>query len=71
MEIDFGTISPSTMCRYETTMYAIVIDSVCATGPASSPKPDNSGSTSRAIAGSPTKPRPMLANVMPTWHSDR
>src|SRR4051794_38812891 len=31
----------------------------------------NSGSTSLAIAGSPRKPMPRLASVMPNWHADR
>ena len=34
---------------------------------ASGPSPENSASIVRAIAGSPTQPRPRLASVIPSW----
>ena len=33
--------------------------------------PPKSGSTSSAIAGSPRKPMPSDASVIPSWHAER
>src|SRR3982750_2534062 len=51
-----------------TRMYAIAIDSGTATACDRLP---SHGSASSAIAGSPRKPMPSEASVMPNWHADR
>jgi hypothetical protein len=46
---------------------AIAMPIECTAALDSTPTLDSSGSTRRASAGSPTKPSPMLASVMPSW----
>ena len=66
MAMDFGTSSPSKMWRNETIAYASV--TVIAPITAAEPTPNQFSGTDTICsnAGLLTKPKPMLANVMPT-----
>ena len=66
--IIFGTCSPTVMCSEVASAKAIANASAVAT-PCESPP--NSGSISYAIAGSPRKPIPIEAIVIPSWQAER
>ena len=66
--IVLGISSPKTTCMKVMSMKAAVTASVWAvTNRQASGIRSSSGSISRARAGSPTKPRAILARVMPSW----
>ncbi len=62
----FGTISPSTTCRYTTIVIATTKDTGCSrfSGTFRSSK---TGSSRCATAGSPRAPSPSDATVIPSW----
>ena len=60
----FGTCSPIVMCSEVAT--ANEIANATTVAPVPSP---SAGSISDAIAGSPRKPIPIEASVIPTWHA--
>ncbi len=65
----FGTCSPTVMCRAvaiaKASASAIAVAAPWANGPC------RAGSSSAAIAGSPRKPMPSEAIVMPSWQAAR
>ncbi|CAM5634568.1 hypothetical protein SHIRM173S_12485 [Streptomyces hirsutus] len=61
----FGTISPSSMCRYVASDRAITKDTACP-APAGTPNEWNAGSSRCAMAGSATTPRTRVHSVMPS-----
>ncbi|CAM5254960.1 hypothetical protein SVIOM74S_03743 [Streptomyces violarus] len=61
----FGTISPSSMCRYVARASAITKDTACP-APSGTPMAWNTGSSRCAIAGSATTPSTSVHSVMPS-----
>ncbi len=64
----FGTCSPTLMWAAVTSANAIATEIATATP---CDRPPKIGSIRVATAGSPRKPIPIEAIVIPTWHADR